>query len=535
MVSIQDFLTYLPEATLLIATFVVFLLDVAGVKKRAVLGGVSTAFILLVLLEILGDLRAWPFSALATISQSSVGTVNGPIIFTSFGFIFQAVFASVALLVSFASLSDPDEEGSPTFYALLLLAVLGMLIVAVSADLILLLLAVEVTGISTYVLVGYTQKDRRALEAAMKFYIIGALSTTISFFGASLLFGAYGTTSLAAFAPPNSPSDPALALVGFAMVAAGLGFKATLVPFHMWAVDVYDGAPSTVSAFLSAGSKKMGLFAIFAIFVGAVRVFGVAGEGYSLYFALGALAVITMTIGNVLALEQQTMKRMLAYSSIAQAGYMLLGIAVDTPPALAGATLQIIANVLMKGGAFIVVAIAVSVGIGPLITDYKGLGHTRPGLAACFAVMLLSLAGMPLTLGFVGKFYLFFAAIEAGGWFTTLAVAGLLNSAISVFYYARVLKYMYMPDEGVKTAVVAPPRALAHSKAAVGRAPGAEIGFKVSGGASMSLWQEIKSSGMARWMAVFICAFLILLFGIYPTPMLNMINTAAQQFWTLGI
>jgi NADH-quinone oxidoreductase subunit N len=532
MVAIQDIMTYLPEATLLIATFVVFIMDVLGVKKREILGGFSTALILVVLVEILGDLRVGPLSSLATLSQSSIGTVNGPIIFTSFGLIFQAIFAGVALLVSFASISDPDEEGAPTFYALLLIAVLGMMLVSISADLILLLLAVEVTGISTYVLVGYTQKDRRALEAAMKFYIIGALSSALSFFGASLLFGAYGSTSLSKFTamPAN---DTALALVGFGLVAAGLGFKATLVPFHMWAVDVYDGAPSTVSAFLAAGSKKMGLFAIFAIFVAAVRLFAV-GEGFALYFALGALAVATMTIGNVLALEQQTMKRMLAYSSIAQAGYMLLGIAVDTPPALAGATLQIIANVLMKGGAFIVVAIAVSVGIGPLITDYKGLGRTRPGLAACFAVMLLSLAGMPLTLGFLGKFYVFFAAVEAGGWFTALAVAGLLNSAISVFYYARVLKYMYMPEEGEKVNITAPAHAVAHSKVAVGRVPGSEIGFKVSRGESLSLRQEIVSSGVARWIAVLVCAILILVLGIYPTPIINAINAAAQQFWTIG-
>jgi NADH-quinone oxidoreductase subunit N len=527
-------MTYLPEVTVLLATFVVFLLDVLGVKKREILGGVSTAFIVAVLIEVLGDLRAWPFSSLATISQSSIGSVNGPIIFTSFGLIFQAIFAGVALLVSFASLSDPDEEGAPTFYALLLLAVLGMLVVSISADLILLLLAVEVTGISTYVLVGYTQKDRRALEAAMKFYIIGALSTTLSFFGASLLFGAYGTTSLATMAKVGLPQNPALALMGFGLVVAGLGFKATLVPFHMWAVDVYDGAPSTVSAFLSAGSKKMGLFAIFAVFVAAVRVF-TASEGYALYFALGALAVATMTIGNVLALEQQTMKRMLAYSSIAQAGYMLLGIAVGTPPALAGATLQIIANVLMKGGAFIVVAIAVSVGIGPLITDYKGLGHTRPGLAACFAIMLLSLAGMPLTLGFLGKFYLFFAAVEAGGWFTALAVAGLLNSAISVFYYARVLKYMYMPEEGDKVTAHAPVHAVSDPRLGGGRVPGAELGVKVAGDdATGGLKQEIISSGIARWTAVLVCAILILALGIYPTPLLNVINSAAHQFWTIG-
>ncbi len=512
---------FTPEATLLVGVVLIFLLDVAEIRSRIIIGGATTFFLLLAFLQVLADLGTWPLQGLSTLPVGLLGVESGPILFTNLGLIFQGIFLAAALLVSLASISEPDGDGVPTFYALLALAALGMLFVAISADLIFLLIAIEVTGIATYVMVGYTRKDRRALEAAMKFYIIGALSTAISFFGASLLYGAYGTTDLAAF--QSLPANSSLALVGFMMVAVGLGFKVTLVPFHMWAVDVYDGAPEAVSAFLSAGSKKMGLFGFFIVFVAAVKVFSSA-QGYALHFALAGLAVVTMSVGNVMALEQTTMKRMLAYSSIAQAGYMLLGIAIDTPSALAGATLQITADVLMKAGAFIAVGAAVALGVGPLITDWRGVGHTRPGLGFSFAIMLLSLAGIPLTLGFVGKFYLFFAAVEANGYYPLLAIAGLLNSAISVFYYARILRYMYMPEE--TSAPAAGAVALSHSARAVAPPPSRAWG---------SLREEIAGAGKARWATVVAIAVLLLVLGIYPTPLIGAMNSAAQQFITLGI
>ncbi len=524
MVALPYLLPYLPELTLLVATFVVFLLDVAGEHRRTTLGGVSAFFLIVAFVEVLADLGTWPFHALSTLPASWNGTAQGPILFTSLGIVFQGIFLAIAALVAIASLSEAeDPDGTPTFYALLLLASLGMLLVAISGDLILLLLAVEVTGISTYVLVGYTRKDRRALEAAMKFYIIGAFSTTISFFGASLVFGAYGTTSLLAFS--QVPSDPSLALVGFAMIAVGLGFKVTLVPFHMWAVDVYDGAPAVVSAYLSAGSKKMGLFALFAIFVGAVRVFDTAGNGYALAIMMGGLAIATMTVGNVLALQQQTMKRMLAYSSISQAGYMLIGLAVNTTPSLSAATLQMVANVLMKGGAFVAVAAAAAIGVGPLITDWKGLGHRRPILSASFAIMLLSMAGIPLTLGFVGKFYLFFSAILAGGLFAILAIVGLLNSAISVFYYARILKHIYMPEETGSPDAHGGTRSLASSTLGSSTSP-------TDPQPSVAI-SEFRAMGYARMGVIVACAVLLIALGIYPTPIVTALNAAAHQFVAL--
>jgi NADH:ubiquinone oxidoreductase subunit 2 (subunit N) len=518
---------FLPELFLLAAALLVFLLDAAGFRKLELFGGLALGAVLLALLGVLADLGTPGLGALRTLAAGSIDLPAGASLydFTSLGLIFQAIFLLTAGFVALASLSRPsDERGSAVFFGLLLTATLGMLLVSIAADLIFLLLAIEIVGISTYLLVGYTRKDPRALEAAMKFYIVGALSTALSFFGASLLFGAYGGTSLELLARP--PALPETALFGYAFLIAGLGFKLTAVPFHAWAVDVYDGAPSDVAAFLSGGSKKVGLFAFFLVFIGPVAllehgtatcyssspcVISVAPAHFvpALQLTLVVLAILTMTVGNLLALMQKEMRRMLAYSSISQAGYMLIGIAIGTAPALTGATFQVLAHVFMKVGAFLVVGAAASLGIGPLIEDYRGLGQRRPGLGIAFALMLLSLAGIPLTVGFVSKFVLFAAAVNAEGLFVWLAVAGLLNSAISVFYYARVLKAMFLE------------KAPADAPEPLGLTP-----------AEPSLPEVI---GYGRTTAIALAAVAIVALGVYPGPVLSGIQTAVEHFLLVGL
>jgi proton-translocating NADH-quinone oxidoreductase chain N len=520
---------FLPEILLLAGTLLVFLLDVVGVRRIEVTGAVAVGAIALALLFVLADLGFAPIAGLATIPHGQIDAVVAPgatplYAFTSLGFVFQGIFLLAAFLVALASMSRPSKErGAPIFFGLLLLATLGMLLVAIASDLIFLLLAIEITSISTYILVGYTRRDVRSMEAAMKFYIIGALSSVLSFFGASLLFGAYGTTNLYTIrAVAGAVGYPVLVLLGYAFLIAGLAFKATLVPFHAWAVDVYDGAPSDVSAFLTGGSKEMGLFAFFLVFVGPVLFLaaGTGGTPFSggtidlgpvLQITLSVVAVVTMTVGNVLALLQREMKRMLAYSSISQAGYMLIGIAIGTSPALAGATLQMFAHVFMKTGAFLVVAGVTALGVGPLIDDWRGLGVRRPFLGVSFGLMLLSLAGVPLTVGFVSKFVLFSAAVEAQGYFVWLAVAGLLNSALSVFYYARVLKVMFFDQ---------PAPAVLPAGAVVG---GSEPPLLPAGGL-----------GYARASAIALVAVAIVAFGIYPQSVLAAIQSAAQHFVNVG-
>ncbi len=516
---------FLPEIVLLAATLLVFLLDVLGVRRLEIAGAIGVVGVGVAFFLVAADLGFSPIAGFATIpsGQINVGGPTGLYAFTSLGLVFQLIFLTAAFLVGLASLSRPTgERGASIFYGLLTLATLGMLLVAIAADLIFLLLAIELTSISTYLLVAYTRKDGRSLEAAMKFYIVGALSTTLSFFGASLLFGAYGTTNLRAIAGMGSAGVPTLVLLGYGFLIAGLAFKVTLVPFHAWAVDVYDGAPTDVSAFLAGGTKKIGLFAFFLVFLGPILAVKASGAstlpfgtgpfnvGPVLQIALAAAAVLTMTVGNVLALLQKEMKRMLAYSSISQAGYMLIGVTVGTAPAIAGATLQIFAHVLMKGGAFLVVAAVAGVGVGPLITDWRGLGTRRPLLGVAFGLMLLSLAGVPLTIGFVSKFVLFSSAVEAQGWFVWLAVAGLLNSALSVFYYARVLKVMFF-DVADPMPTTVPLAAAASS---------ARLAF---GGI-----------GVGRAAAIALVAVVIVAVGIYPQLLLGPIQSAAQHFVNVG-
>lgn len=521
MTSALPYLQFLPEIVLLAGALAIFTADVVGVTRRRteLFGGIAAAAAALALVLVVADLGVSPLAflrGLAAASLDAPATTTSLYAFTSLGLIFQAIFLVSAFLVALASTSRPSEEpGAAIFFGLLLTATLGMLLVAVAADLIFLLLAIEITGISTYLLVGYTRRDARGIEAAMKFYIVGALSTALSFFGASLLFGAYGSTNFLVLAQATGPVPyPDLALAGYALLIAGVGFKLTLVPFHAWAVDVYDGAPTDVTAFLAGGSKKIGLFALFLIFIGPVtlatgRVIACPtgsctpfADGPTLQLVLAFVAVLTMTVGNLLALLQPEMKRMLAYSSISQAGYMLLGIAIGTAPALAGATFQVLAHVFMKTGAFLVVAGVAGLGVGPLIADWAGLGRRRPYLAVAFAFMLLGLAGVPLTVGFVSKFVLFSAAVQAQGFFVWLAVAGLLNSALSVFYYARVLKVIFLDP----------------TPAAPVATPGAVGGL-----------------GYGRAAAIAIAAIAIVALGVYPQPVLQPIQAAATHFLGVGV
>lgn len=532
---------FIPELFLLGGALLIFLLDSVGIRRVELFGGLATAGILFALVGVLADLRFAPLASLATVPVALINapwsTLGGSLAaVTSFGLDFQAIFLTSALLVTLASLSHPTrEKGAAVFFGLLLIATLGMTLAALAADLIFLLLAIEITGVSTYLLVGYTRRDPRGLEAAMKMYIIGALSAALSFFGASLLYGVYGTTSLAtvgtellysAHFPPPLLGASSIAMLGYGFLIVGIGFKVTVVPFHAWAVDVYDGAPTDVSAFLAGGTKKVGFFGFFLVFLVPILFSGHAVfpsplfcptgvcdasrvvYGLPLQVIFGVLAVVTMTIGNVLALQQTEMKRMLAYSSISQAGYMLIGLAVATSPAISGAVLLIFAHVFMKAGAFLVVGAVAGFGIGSRIEDWKGVGFRFPFLGASLAIMLLSLAGIPLTVGFVAKFVLFSAAVQAQGWFVWLAVAGLLNSALSVFYYARVLRIMYMErGESVPMAIPA----------------GAVLGGSDPPGLPLG------GIGYGRAVAIGLAVVAIFAFGVYPQPVLAGLQAAANH------
>ena len=367
--------------------------------------------------------------------------------FDVFAAVFSLVFLSVSALVCLLAARYVEKDlHLAEFFSLTLLATAGMMIVASASDIIMMFVGLETTSIASYALVAFRKRDRLSTEAGVKYVIIGGFSTALALYGISLLYGLSGTTNfelMNEFFALNGSSS--LALLGIGLMIAGFGFKIALVPFHMWAPDVYDGAPTPTSTLLAAGSKSMGFVLLFKMLL--VALFALKADWD---VVVGILAILTMTVGNLLALAQTSMKRMLAYSSIAQAGYVIIAIAVATQFAVVSGIFHIITHAFMKAGAFIVVgALIYKVGMGEKITDYKGLAVRAPLIAFAMMIFMFALAGIPPLSGFWSKVYLFSGAVEAStvfdqGWLIWLAIVGILNSALSLYYYARVVKYMYV-------------------------------------------------------------------------------------------
>ncbi|HUR25750.1 MAG TPA: NADH-quinone oxidoreductase subunit N [Candidatus Thermoplasmatota archaeon] len=344
-------------------------------------------------------------------------------------------------------LAGKTEQDYGEFYSLLLFATLGMMIVASSQELFTLFLGIEMTSMSSYLLAAF-RRDRVGSEAALKYFVIGAISSGMTLFAISLLYGMAGTTVIADMGAAITAGGDydAVSLLAIVLLLAGLGFKVSAVPFHAWAPDVYSGAPVPVAGVLASASKAMGFIAIFQVFL-----VGLVGVKSNWELAVGLLAVVTMTVGNLVALQQTNLRRMLAYSSIAQAGYILIAVAVGTWFAVGGGIFHLLTNAAMKLGAFLVVGALLYAGIPDHIEGWRGLGKRAPLLAFAMTVFLLSMAGLPPFGGFASKFVLFSGAIDAGvtsglGWLAWLAVAAVLNSALSLYYYLRVIRAMYVDD-----------------------------------------------------------------------------------------
>jgi len=386
------------------------------------------------------------------------GEYGGIFTYDAFAGIMILLFQIVAFFVVLVSVSSSETTRMHygAFNSLLLAATVGMMFVATASDLITIFLGVELASITSYALVAMKRKDPRAAESAVKYVIIGGLSTALTLYGLSMLYGVTGTTNIAEIAAALSTQDFSWAF-GIALITmiAGYGFKIAAVPFHMWAPDVYEGAATPVSMFLGTGSKKVGFVAMFkifiVIFVAASSTAVFATEEVQYLFAI--IAAVTMTVGNVVAMSQTNIKRMLAYSSIAQAGYILIAMAVMSQYAVSSGLFYMFSHVFMKGGAFLVVGALITVGIGEKISDYQGLAKRAPFIAFAMMLFLFSLAGIPLLAGFTSKLFLFSSAVYDNGVMTQwvwLAFIAILNSAISLYYYARVVKIMYI-EKGEST------------------------------------------------------------------------------------
>lgn len=346
--------------------------------------------------------------------------------------------AALTILISFDYL-DREGIGHGEFYVLLLFAVVGMMVLAASRDLILIFLAFELMSFAVYVLAGFKYRDPRSSEAALKYFLLGAFSSAFLLYGMALLYGTGGTTNLAFFRAAVAPEQLGpLGIVAIALLAIGFGFKVSAVPFHVWTPDTYEGAPTPVTAFLAAAIKA-GAFAAF------IRIFVIALGDFHIYWEriIWWLAALTMIVPNLIALVQDNIKRLLAYSSVAHAGYLLVALVSANESGMASFLFYLIAYTAMIVGAFAIVLVLAGEGDRrQLISDYAGLGWSQPWVAAALSLFLVSLAGLPPTGGFVGKLYILRASIEAG--YPNLAVILAVTTLISYWYYLRVIVAMYM-------------------------------------------------------------------------------------------
>ena len=377
---------------------------------------------------------------------------NGMLRIDGFALVFRAIFLIAAALTIGISMRylDIEREQHGEYYALILFATVGMMFLGNGYDLISLYIALELMALTFYVLVAFTKRQRRSNEAGMKYFLLGAFSSGILLYGMSLLYGIAGTTNLGQMSEKLGavPAEVRpLLLLGMIALAAGLFFKIAAVPFHMWAPDAYEGAPTSVTAFLSTGSKAAS-FALYA------RIFFVALGPMQIDWAplLGIVAALTIVVGNWAAVTQENSKRLLAYSSISNAGYLLLGLIANNAYGNIGLVIYLLVYTLMNVGAFgVIISLRRRGIIGDNVDDLTGLSEKAPGMAAMMAIFMLSLGGLPGTGGFIGKYFLLWGLLQRGdtmhkSWYYWLAGWAVINIVVSFYYYIRFIRVMYLGD-----------------------------------------------------------------------------------------
>ena len=472
--SLEQFLPFVPEIFLAAAGFVVLLLGIPlgrrGVRTVSLVGVGSLA---------VTGLLVWLFGRATSGPEVILGdmlVLDGMAVF----FKLLMLVASATAILMAAGFLERAGYGGGEFVSLILFATLGMFIMASGASLASLYVGLELMALSVYVLVGYFKLEVKSNEGAVKYFVLGAASSAVLLYGISLIYGTLGTLDLATIRASlvAVPTANPMLMLGIVLVGFGMLFKVAAVPFHVWTPDAYEGAPTPVTAFISVGPKA----AAFAMFL---RLFVIAfqPEVDTWRTVLWVAAAATMIYGNVAALTQDNVKRMLAYSSIAHAGYALMGIVAASAAGLWSVLMYMLVYGFMNLGAFGVVILLESKGYaGETIDDYAGLAARHPGAAALMLWFMLALAGIPPTAGFMGKLYIFAAAMEGGYvWLTVIAV---IMSAVSLYYYFRIVVQMFMKDGSD-----AEPATLIHDR-----------------------WTEVM---------IAVCAVITLLVGIYPGPVVN--------------
>ncbi len=427
--QLPDIGPVIPEITMTAIALLVLLADLL-IKKKEVLA----------IFSIVG------VAAVAyTLAGSSGVTFGGMFISDGYSTFFKSIFLVNVILSVLISIKYIviEKVNFGEYYSLILFSTVGMMIMASAGDLIVLYLGLELMALSTYVLAGFIRHNIKSNEAALKYFLLGAFSSAFLLYGVSIIYGLTGTTDIKAISlfisEKGLAGNPSL-LLSVMFFTVAFGFKIAAAPFHMWAPDVYEGAPTSVTAFMSVGPKAAG-FAVLG------RVFMVAFASITVDWAaiLIPISILTMGVGNIVALSQTNIKRMLAYSSIAHAGYALLGIIAANNEGIASMMNYLMIYAFMNIGAFAVIIMLRSEGFkGEDITDYEGLAKTHPLASALMLIFMFSLTGIPPTAGFIGKLYIFMSAINAG--YTWLVIVAVIFSAISAFFYLRIVMYMYMKE-----------------------------------------------------------------------------------------
>jgi NADH-quinone oxidoreductase subunit N len=424
-----------PEIVIAIFGFLVLMVDVFSPKKerKGYLGVISLIGILIAFFYTL------PLMGSVNSGFGGMFTADGYALF------FKITFMIIAFLTVLISMGYAHREGIDfgEYYALILFATLGMMLMAAGTHLIIIFLGLETMSISIYILAGMMREDRKSVESALKYFLLGAFATCFLLYGIALLYGATGSFYLKDIAvyisSKNLLRNPML-LMSLVFLTIGFGFKIAAVPFHMWTPDVYEGAPTSITAFMATGVKAAGFSALVRVFFSALPAF--RPDWTSIMWVI---ALATMTLGNIVAISQTNIKRMLAYSSIAHAGYILVAFVAGNDLGTSGILFYLMAYAFMNLGAFTVVILLGKKGEeNTLIKDYAGIGFKYPFLAAAMTIFLLSMAGIPPLGGFMAKFYVFSAAVKEK--FYWLAILGVLNSAVSVYYYLRVTVLMYFRE-----------------------------------------------------------------------------------------
>jgi NADH-quinone oxidoreductase subunit N len=458
----------MPELIICVVGVVVMLLDAfARPSQRWITGGLSLAGLLA---AAVAAIQLWSTSVGAPAND-----FNGMIVLDELRLSFTLIFLLVSALTILISMVWVENEKLPAgeFHALLLFATAGMMLMASGNDLVIIFLGLEILSIATYVMCGFRRTDLRSNESSLKYFILGSFSSAFLLYGIALIYGGTGTTNITAISQIASGLEvaryPALMFAGAAMMLVGFGFKIATAPFHIWTPDVYEGAPTPVTAFMAAGPKAAGFASFLRVFIFGFPFVVAAGTSVNSVWvnALAVMAIITMSVGNIVAIVQNNVKRMLAYSSIAHAGYALVGFVAagsstgaDRDNALASVAFYMLTYAVMNLGAFsIVTLIARKNDRRTEVEDYNGIGFRAPALAFTLSLFLLSLLGLPLTAGFMGKVMVFNAAIKAG--FYVLVVIAVLNTAISAYYYLRLIIVMFFRERSTEWARPHVPASLA--------------------------------------------------------------------------